>query len=296
VPTSVVNMMTVDVEDYFQVSAFNGLVGPREWPRWESRVGDNTRRLLEVFDKAGVRGTFFVLGWTAEHAPGLVREIADAGHELASHGYSHRLVYQMTPRQFRADLVRARLAIEDAGSQRVAGFRAPSFSITRASLWALDVLIEEGFVYDASIYPIHHDRYGIPDSPRHPYRLLRPGGGALWEVPGATVRCAGLNFPIGGGGYFRLLPYGWTRFGIGHVNMREGQPVVFYLHPWELDPDQPRLPVSVTTGIRHYHNLGKAEKRLMRLLREFRFAPIASVLSASGGESVQTRMVPALAH
>ena len=274
----VLNAMTVDVEDYFQVSAFEDRVSRADWDGFESRVCRNTERLLEIFAAEGVTGTFFVLGWIAERFPRVVRQIHAAGHELASHGYSHRLVYEISESDFRDDLRRARIAIESAAGVPVVGYRAPSFSITQQSLWALDVLISEGYLFDSSIYPIHHDRYGIPDWPRDIQRVDRSAG-SIWEVPGSTVRLARTNLPVGGGGYFRLLPYGWTRRGIDRLNRIEGKPSVFYLHPWEIDPDQPRLAGASLTAIRHYHNLGKTEDRLRRLLKEFRFGPLADVLA-----------------
>ena len=270
--------MTVDVEDYFQVSAFERVVARERWDGFESRVCRNTERLLALFDAEGVSATFFVLGWVAERFPALVRQIAAAGHELASHGYAHRLVYELTPGEFRDDLRRAKAAIEAAAGVPVAGYRAPSFSITKRSLWAFDLLIAEGFVYDTSVYPIHHDRYGIPDAPRHPYTVERPAG-VIREIPGSTVRVGGLNLPIGGGGYFRQLPYGWIRRGIARVNEREGRAVTFYVHPWEIDPAQPRLRASMLSRVRHYRNLDKTESRLRRLLSDFSFAPISAVLA-----------------
>lgn len=273
----VLNAMTVDVEEYFQVSAFESRVSRGDWERCESRVIDSTVRLLAIFDQTNVKATFFVLGWIADRHPGLVRRIAANGHELASHGYDHRLVYTMSAEQFRNDLRRARWAIEQASGVRVLGYRAPSFSITRQSLWALDVLIEEGYLYDCSIYPIHHDRYGIPDWDRHIDRVHRAGG-AIWELPGSTVRWAGANLPVAGGGYFRLLPYALTRRGIRTVNGAEHQSAVFYIHPWEIDPDQPRLPCSAATRLRHYANLGRTESRLRRLLSEFSFGTASQVV------------------
>jgi len=243
-------------------------------------VARNVDRLLEVFDAAGARATFFILGWVADHHPDVVRRIRDAGHELASHGYAHELVYSTTPEGFRFDLRRARRAIQRAAGVSVVGYRAPSFSITKRSLWALDVLVEEGYTYDASIYPIRHDRYGMPASPRHLHRVQRPRGG-LWELPGSTVRLAGMNLPIAGGGYFRLLPYWWTARGIARVNQVEEQPAIFYIHPWEIDAEQPRLPVRGLTRIRHYRNLEKTEERLRRLLADFRFGAVSQVLAAS---------------
>jgi polysaccharide deacetylase family protein (PEP-CTERM system associated) len=274
------NAMTIDVEDYFQVSAFEQTVPRSSWESFESRVCANTERLLGILDEFQVHATFFVLGWVAERFPALVRAIDKGGHELASHGYAHGLVYAASADDFRSDIRRARTAIESAAGVRVTGYRAPSYSITRKSLWALDVLIEEGYSYDASIYPIHHDRYGIPGWRRHPHRI-DGAAGSIWELPGSTVTCAGLNLPIGGGGYFRLLPYGWTASGIRRLNRVEGQPAIFYLHPWEFDPDQPRMPSGPLTSFRHYRNLDKTEDRLRRLLSEFRFGRIRDLLAAA---------------
>jgi polysaccharide deacetylase family protein (PEP-CTERM system associated) len=274
----ITNALTVDVEDYFQVSAFDAQVRRDDWHLFEGRVSANTERLLQLFADNGVRATFFVLGWIAERYPALVRRIAACGHELASHGFAHRLVYSTTRAEFAEDLRRATGAIGAATGVMVTGYRAPSYSITRESFWALDELLMQGFIYDASIFPIYHDRYGVPDSPRHPYCIRRPGG-SIWEFPGSTVRVAGQNLPIAGGGYFRLLPYGWTRRGIRHVNQTERRPVTFYLHPWEIDPDQPRLNGPLVSKFRHYRNLAKTEDRLKRLLSEFRFDTVMSVLA-----------------
>ena len=274
--TMVVNMLTIDVEDHFHASVFEEAIPRHRWDHLESRVCANTDRLLSILDRAGVRATFFVLGWVAERFPALVRRIDACGHEIASHGYSHKLIYEDTPDAFRADLRRSRRAIEAAAGVAVVGYRAPSYSVTARSLWALDILIEEGYQYDASIFPIHHDRYGIASSPRHVYRVWRRQG-SLWEIPGSTVRLAGVNLPVAGGGYFRLLPYAWTKWGIDRVNRREGQPVVFYLHPWEIDQHQPRIPLSGLKRLRHYGNLSRTEARLERLLADFRFDSISAV-------------------
>ncbi|RPI49649.1 MAG: DUF3473 domain-containing protein, partial [Acidobacteria bacterium] len=208
--------------------------------------------------------------------PTLVRRIAAGGHEIASHGYAHGLIYDDSPEAFRNDLQRAKRAIEAAAGVPVFGYRAPSYSVTARSLWALDILIEEGYQYDASIFPIHHDRYGIAASPRHAYRIWRSHG-SLWELPGSTVRLAGVNLPVAGGGYFRLLPYAWTKWGIDRVNRREGQPVVFYLHPWEIDQHQPRFTLPKLQHLRHYGNLGSTEARLEQLLADFQFDAISAV-------------------
>ena len=212
-PSAIVNAMTVDVEDYFQVSAFDDVVPRDQWTQRESRVVASTDRLLELFADAGVRATFFILGWVATKHPDLVRRIAAAGHEVASHGYGHRLVYDLTRQEFTEDVRRSRDVLAEITGRRILGYRAPSFSVTARSLWALDVLLEEGFVYDASIFPIHHDRYGIPTAPRH-FHARELALGKLWECPSSTVRLGGTNLPVGGGGYFRLLPFAWTRWGM----------------------------------------------------------------------------------
>jgi polysaccharide deacetylase family protein (PEP-CTERM system associated) len=276
----IVNVMSVDVEDYFHVSVFDGIVPRSQWPHMESRVSQNTMRLLDIFDAAGVRGTFFVLGWVAERFPALVRDIASRGHEIASHGYGHQVIYQQTPEAFRDDVRRAKRLLEDAVGTSVGGYRAPSFSVTSKSLWALDILVEEGHRYDASIFPIRHDRYGIPDSPRHPHVLERRAG-SIAELPGSTIRVGRVNLPIAGGGYFRILPYAWTRFGISRLNRLERQPAIFYLHPWEVDPDQPRLSPGWLGRFRHYRNLHKTEARLQALLTDFRFGTVASLLQTT---------------
>ena len=277
-PGPIVNAMTVDVEDYFHASAFDSVVPRAAWESLESRVVANTWQLLDLFAKAQVKATFFVLGWVASRHQGLVREIAAAGHEIASHGYHHQLLYLQTPQQFREDVRASKRTLEDLAGRRVLGFRAPSFSVTNASLWALDVLLEEGYQYDASIFPIHHDRYGIPNAPRHAHQR-RTRAGDLREIPPSTVRLGRLNLPIGGGGYFRLLPYAWTCWGIHRVNRGEGKPVVFYIHPWEIDPDQPRLAVGRASRLRHYGGLRRTRGRLQRLLGEFRFDAVATLMN-----------------
>lgn len=276
----IVNVMTIDVEDYFHVSVFDGVVPRSQWDRLESRVCRNTERLLDLFDEQSVRATFFILGWVAERHPSLIARIAAGGHELACHSHEHRLVYDLTREQFRTDVRRAKAAIEDASGRRVAGYRAPSYSITPRSLWALDVLIEEGFTYDASIFPIHHDRYGIPLSPRHPY-VVRREAGTIIEVPASTIRLGPLNLPVAGGGYFRMLPYEWARTGIAHLNRIEQRSAIFYLHPWEIDPDQPRLATSKLGTLRHYRNLDKTEERLRALLGDFEFSTVMHMLGST---------------
>lgn len=283
---TVVNALTVDVEDWFQVSALSGSIAREDWPRLESRVERNTERLLDLFDRAGVRGTFFVLGWIAERYPGLVRAIAAAGHEVASHGYSHRLIYEQTQADFREETRRGKAILEDQMQRPVCGYRAASYSITRASLWALDEIAEAGFRWDSSIFPVHHDRYGIAGFERWPHRLQTPAGFDLVEFPLTTWRVAGVDWPIAGGGYFRLYPYRLTRAGLTSVNVRDGQPFVFYLHPWEVDPEQPRVKTSALSRFRHYNNLHRCMERLEWLLRDFAFAPVGEVLSAARLDSV----------
>lgn len=261
------NALTVDVEEYFQVAAFEKTIPRTGWEGAESRVEFNTGRVLDLFGERGVRGTFFVLGWIAERHPALVRRIVADGHELASHGYDHTRIHQFTPEQFRADVVRTKAILEDIGAVQVRGYRAPSYSINARNLWALDLLQETGHVYSSSIYPIRHDLYGMPDAPRFPFRL-RPD--SILEIPVTTVRAGGRNYPCGGGGYFRLLPYSVFRGMLRRVNQRDRQPGLFYFHPWEVDPGQPRVAgAPLKSRFRHYLNLGSMHSRLERLLGDF---------------------------
>lgn len=272
------NAFSVDVEDYFQVGAFEKAIPRDAWDRFEPRVERNTRRLLDLCARHGVQGTFFVLGWVAERWPQLVRDIRAAGHELATHGQDHRRVTTLTPREFREDVRRSKRTIEDAAGVEVIGYRAPSYSIVRETLWAMDVLIEEGFRYDSSIFPIHHDRYGIPDFPRFPRPVRGSNGAALHEVPISTVRVAGVNLPFVGGGYLRHFPLPFIRWGMRRLNAVERRPAVLYIHPWEIDPEQPRQDVRLLTRVRHYRNLERTEERLARLFSEYSFTTIREVL------------------
>jgi polysaccharide deacetylase family protein (PEP-CTERM system associated) len=274
---SVVNALTIDVEDYFHVSAFECCVDRSQWDSFEQRIEKGTHRILELLDQAGAYATFFILGWAAERQPELVRTIHAAGHEIGCHSYWHRLVYSQNPEEFRDDLRRSRDLLETIIGEPVVAYRAPSFSITRRNLWALDVLIEEGFRFDSSIYPTYHDRYGIADAPRWPHRIVRPAG-SLWEFPGSVWRGLGYPFPVGGGGYFRLYPYTLTRFGLSAIN-RAGLPFVTYLHPWELDPEQPRLAPGRLKAFRHYVNLHRTESRLARLLRDFSLGTLSETFA-----------------
>ncbi|MFU8858008.1 MAG: XrtA system polysaccharide deacetylase [Deferrisomatales bacterium] len=354
---STVNALTIDVEDYFQVSAFEAVCDPSTWPGRECRVEANTHRVLELLAERGVRATFFVLGWVAERFPGLARAVAAAGHEVASHGYGHRRVCTQTREELREDLRRSKGLLEDQAGAAVLGYRAPSYSVGPTCLWAFDELVEAGFAYDSSVFPVRHDLYGIDDWPRFPFWLERldegeartpgrwdagtRGGGkagvlegqgnwvpaeadpsapvllasppliqpasavslpprgragvgalapvsqppngqvrpTLLEIPITTLRLGGRNWPIAGGGYFRLFPYRFTRWGLKRINEREGQPFVFYLHPWELDPDQPRIEgAGLKSRLRHYLNLNRTEGRFRRLLQDFRFAPIRDAI------------------
>jgi polysaccharide deacetylase family protein (PEP-CTERM system associated) len=266
------NALTIDFEDWYQ-----GLEIPHtDWAQYEDRIQPVGRRLLDLLSAAGARATFFVLGYVAERHPGLVREIAAAGHEVGTHGYSHTLVYRQTPAVFRDELARSLRAIEDATGKRVAGHRAPFFSITRQCLWALDVLRELGLRYDSSIFPVRNYRYGIEDAPRWPYPLAN-GGAPLQEFPLSTWRVLGTNVPVAGGAYFRIFPYWLTRWALRAIN-RQGHAAVFYLHPWELDPGHPRIPLPRRIAATHYFNLAATERRFRRLLRDFRFAPMGEVL------------------
>ena len=319
----VINAMTVDVEDYFHVSGFEDVVRREDWDAFPSRVEMNTRRLLPILADHSVKATFFVLGWVAERFPHVVKEIHVAGHEIGCHSYWHRLVYEQTPAQFQEDTHRAKAILEDITGGPVLGYRAPSYSIVRQTPWAFDVLAEEGFSYDSSVYPILRDRYGIPGAPRFPYRVALGNGqpilgrarsipgsrkslkqtsgfpalaqelnnstdstDSIVEIPPSTIRILGIPIPVGGGGYLRLFPERFTHWAIRRVNRREGMPVVSYIHPWELDPDQPRLRGGQISTLRHYVNLQQTESRLRSLLRQHRFRPIRDLVAnfvAQGG-------------
>ena len=272
--------LTVDVEDWFQVSAFDHVFTREEWDTLELRVEQNTRRLLDLFDEFDVQGTFFVLGWVAERCPDLIRDMHAAGHEVASHGYEHRLVSSLDPERFRADLRRAKEALTAAAPVTIEGFRAPSFSITPDSLWAFDVLREEGYAWSSSVFPVRHDRYGLPSFPRQPVLLEDYAGRGIWEFPMTTWRVLGRNLPVAGGGWMRALPPGVMHRAL-RAAQREGVPTILYLHPWEIDPDQPKVPqVGRKARFRHYLNLDQTLPRLRRLLSEFQFGPVRDALTA----------------
>jgi polysaccharide deacetylase family protein (PEP-CTERM system associated) len=272
-----VNALTIDVEEYFHPSEVQLSVTEDQWESLPSRVEEQTRRVLELLDRHQVQATFFVLGWVAERHPGLVRLILDGGHEVGCHSYAHRLVYDLSPAAFREDTRRALTAIEDAGGVTPRAYRAPSYSITARSLWALEILVESGFRHDSSIYPVSHDRYGIPGFDRHATMLQTPSG-PIYEVPIATVQLPmGGVAPVGGGGYLRLLPYRYTSAGIRRINRTDIQPAVIYFHPWEIDASQPRLASGFISRLRTYGGLRGMESKLDRLCSEFRFATLADV-------------------
>ncbi len=278
----IVNALTFDIEEYFHAEAFARVLRPEEWPGLASRVVDTTERLLDILDYADARATFFVLGWVAERYPALVQDIAGRGHEIACHGYGHQMIQRQTRLEFAKDVQRAKTAVEDAAGAAVVGFRAPTFSVMRETLWSLEVLWEAGFLYDSSIFPIVHDRYGIPDAPRFPYRVPVMNGHGIAEFPLSTISILGRRLPIAGGGYFRLLPYAVTRRAIDRLNRREHQPAIVYLHPWELDVHQPRVRAGWLTRLRHSVNTASTEGKLLRLLKDFRFAPARDILKKAG--------------
>ncbi len=273
-----INALSIDVEDYYQVSAFESVVSHSEWEGFESRVQRNTDLLLDILDEFQTKATFFILGWVAERHPALVKKIHQRGHEVASHGYQHQRVYTQQPEIFKEETRKSKIILEDLIGQAVKGYRAASYSITKESLWALDILIEEGFSYDSSIFPVIHDRYGIPDAERFSHIIKRESG-SIREYPLSTLRFGKMNMPVGGGGYLRLFPYPITRWAINRINTLEKQPSIVYLHPWEVDPGQPRIQGSLLSKFRHYVNLNKTENTVRNLLRDFNFAPLGELVS-----------------
>ena len=275
------NALTVDVEDYFQVEAFFNVIDRKEWDGFDCRVEANIERILNLLSAAGARATFFTLGWIAERHPRVIRAIVEMGHELASHGLDHRRADGQTRAEFLADVVRAKDILEDLGGCKVKGYRAPSFSVSRHNLWVMEALAEAGYSYSSSTYPIVHDNYGIPEGPRFAFYPL-PSNDFL-EIPVTSLRLFERNWPCGGGGYFRLLPYAISAKALSRVN-REGRPCVFYFHPWEVDPDQPRISAApLKSRLRHYLNLKKMEPRLARLLRAFRWRRMDEIFLPRAG-------------
>lgn len=264
------NYLTIDVEDYFQVSAFEDIIHPQDWGTMEQRVVGNTEKILFLLAEYQTKATFFIVGWIAERYPQLIKSIHDQGHFIGAHSYWHRKIYDLTPEEFRADTLKVKSLLESIIGEPVLGYRAPSYSITRNSLWALDILKELGFAYDSSIFPIHHDTYGIPDAPRFAYRHTN----GLREYPISTSLLCGRKIPVSGGGYFRLFPYWFTRYALQTVNQKESKPFIFYLHPWEIDPEQPRMrQARFLSRFRHYNQLQKTHSRFERLLKDFNFQP-----------------------
>lgn len=269
----ITNYLTIDVEEHFQVAAFSDIVNPKDWDSHESRVEENCRVILDLLDQHNTKATFFIVGWTAERLPELVREIDIRGHNIGCHSYLHQKIYELTPEEFFQDTVKAKNILEQIVNKKIIGYRAPSYSITKKSLWALDIIKDLQFEYDSSIFPIYHDNYGIPDAPRFKYQHKHLG---LIEYPISTAKVFGRNFPVAGGGYFRLFPYWITRRLLEKINKQEKQPFVFYLHPWEVDPDQPRInSAGLLSRFRHYNNLSETQTRLEKLLTDFKFGPIA---------------------
>lgn len=276
------NYLTIDVEDYFQVAAFADIVSADDWDAMEPRLWENLDSILALLQKHGVYATFFVLGWIAEKYPEIVLQIAGHGHDIGCHSYWHRKIYELTPEEFRKDTLRAKAVLEKIANQKITAYRAPSYSITEESLWALDILKEAGFTTDSSIFPIRHDIYGIPDAPRFAYRLHDQ---EMDEFPISTSLFFGRKIPVAGGGYFRLFPYWFTKFALKRINNREMKPFVFYLHPWEIDYAQPRFKQArLRSRFRHYRNLHKTMDRFERLLNDFEFTPLPN----SAGQKKQT--------
>jgi len=274
----ITNAFTVDVEDYYQVEAFSQHIQRSHWDDYASHVEKNTDEILLLLDNKNTKGTFFTLGCVAEKHPSIVRKIVAQGHEIASHGYSHKLIYKQSQEEFRNETIKSKAILEDIAQIEVRGYRAATYSITRESLWALDILVDAGFIYDSSIFPIRHDRYGIPDINPIPHEIETPGGQSIVEFPISTLKTRLANVPVGGGGYFRLFPYVFTRWALNRVNNRSNE-FVFYIHPWEIDESQPVIKsAGFATKFRHYNNIGKCKLRLEQLLTDFKFDTLSSVL------------------
>jgi len=274
--------MTIDVEDYFHVSAFSKAIKPSAWDEWPCRVEQNTRSLLELFNKANIKATFFVLGWVTERYPQLVKEIDDGGHEIASHGYSHQLVYNQSPEIFHEETYKSKELLENIIQKPVVGYRAASYSITDKSFWALDILADLGFQWDSSIFPVHHDRYGVAGSPTQPYTLITPKGKKLLEFPLTTAKVFGFPVPAAGGGYFRQYPYALSKWLFNRASDNQEKSLIFYLHPWEIDPDQPKIPdAGWLSNFRHYTNLSRCRSRLEKMVGDFSFTTVGDVLETT---------------
>jgi polysaccharide deacetylase family protein (PEP-CTERM system associated) len=276
--TPITHMLSFDVEEYFQVEAAAAKIDFRDWASFEKRLAPSVDRILDLLARTGTYATFFVLGWVAQNEPDVVRRIAAGGHEIASHGMNHRMIGTLTPEEFRRDILESKNVLEDISGKPILGYRAPTFSITRQTFWALDVVVQAGFKYDSSIYPIRHDRYGIPDSPRFVHRAKGPGGGELFEIPPLTLRLGKMNWPVGGGGYLRLFPAICVTAGLKQA-VKNRQPGMLYLHPWEFDPEQPLLSMSRLSRFRHRVGLRRTEPKLKSLLQQFPFSSVQKILN-----------------
>lgn len=286
------NALSVDLEDYYHVSAYRQNLSEDQWSSQEDRVVRNTDLLLQWFDEAGCKATFFTLGWVVEQHPEIIRRLADQGHEIACHSLRHRTVYEMSTDEFREDTRRAKQLLEDVSGKQVRGYRAPSFSITEKSFWAFEILAELGFSYDSSIFPVRHINYGMPEMSRTSF-VVNTSHGPIIEFPMTTLELAGTRSPLGGGAYLRLLPYWYTRWGIQYVNRRENRPACVYVHPWEIDPGQPLLKGTLTARLRHRLGLSGLEKKLRRLLTDFEFCPLGVLLEESGTPQASLAVTPA---
>jgi len=288
-----INALTIDVEDYFQVTAFERHVKREDWCGYPLRVNDNTMKILDMLDEYGVKATFFVLGWVAERCPGLVREISRRGHEIACHGYGHELIYKIGPDKFRADVRKSKSILEEISGIKIYGYRAPSYSITGKSLWALEILVEEGFTYDSSIFPIIHDIYGIPGGKRFIHEIETKSG-KIKEFPISTIPLRigwrQMILPVAGGGYLRFFPAQLIGMAIKHINEREGQPAVVYFHPWEIDPNQPRIRARLKSRFRHYLNLERMEAKIRYLLNNIKFSPMRDIWSQAAIEPTTSEL------
>ena len=274
------NALTIDLEDYYHVTTFDQCITIDGWESMESRIEKNCEKILVILDEFKVKATFFVLGWIAERHPILIRTLYNEGHEVSSHGFHHQMIHQQTKDSFREDIKRTKMILEDITGSKIKGYRAPTFSINNSSLWALNILCEQGHSYDSSIFPIKHDRYGISNAPRFPHTINLNGTGTIKEFPPSTLRLLGVNTPIGGGGYLRLLPARFLSWGIRKINKVEKQPCIIYLHPWEFDPEQPKIPVKFTSRFRHYINLDTTERKLRHLISNFKFTTISKLQSS----------------
>ena len=271
------NILSVDIEEWFHPEAVQYQFPTEIWSEQTGRVDENVEKLLNLFDEKNAKATFFTLGWVAKEYPGIIKKIVDSGHEIATHGLMHRMVTKLTPEEFEKDLGESIKILEDTSGQKILGFRAPTFSIVEETFWAWEIMLKLGLIYDSSVYPIWHDRYGVPDAPRSVYTAFEQNGNSLTEFPMSTMRLFGKNIPFGGGGYLRIFPNWFTRMGIKSVN-KEGLPAIMYMHPWEFDPEQPKLNLGKLQSLRHYYNIDKNLSKLGQLLDEFKWTSFKNVI------------------